>query len=179
MAIGVQLRAAREKRNLTASQVAAATRMKVQTVEALEAEDFGQIPAPIYVKGFLRTYAEYVGLDAKALVDEYLRRGSGPLSEPVAAPEPAPVAPVAPPPKPPKPVVTAAPVPLPQEPAPLEPARPEIESDQPQSAGPGMSFGRLVWLSIGLGLLLVFVLSSASRCSGPAKSGQPPSTVSE
>lgn len=74
MSLGQRLRKAREDRGLTASQVAVATKMKVQTVEALEAEDFTTIAAPIYGKGFIRLYATHVGLDAGPLIDEYMSR---------------------------------------------------------------------------------------------------------
>ncbi|MBM4142885.1 MAG: hypothetical protein FJ225_04725 [Lentisphaerae bacterium] len=74
MALGEKLRDARLRRKLTASQVAIATRMKMQTVEALEAEDFAKLAAPIYGKGFIRMYAEYVGLDPAPLVEEYLEK---------------------------------------------------------------------------------------------------------
>jgi len=71
MALGHTLKQARERRGLTAAQVAAATRMKTQVVEALEREDFAKIPAPVYGKGFLRLYAQYVGLDPAPLLAEY------------------------------------------------------------------------------------------------------------
>ncbi|NQU97383.1 MAG: helix-turn-helix domain-containing protein [Chloroflexi bacterium] len=61
---------------MTPSDVAAATRMKVQIVDALEQEQFDQIAAPIYVKGFIKLFAECVGLDPKPLVDEYLVGGT-------------------------------------------------------------------------------------------------------
>ena len=76
MALGQQLREARRRRNLTASQVAAGTRMKVQMVEAIENEDFRCMAAPIYAKGFIRMYAEFVGLDARPLIDEYMASGA-------------------------------------------------------------------------------------------------------
>ena len=72
MALGEQLRNARLAMKLRPSEVAAATRMKVQIVEALEREDFSKIAAPIYGKGFIRMYAQHVGLDAKPLIDDYL-----------------------------------------------------------------------------------------------------------
>lgn len=72
MALGQQLRDAREARGKTPSEVAAATRMKVQIVEDLEQEDFKRIAAPIYGKGFIRLYAEHVGLDPVPLVNEYM-----------------------------------------------------------------------------------------------------------
>jgi len=74
MALGNQLREARRRMKQTASEVAAATRMKVQIVEAIEKEDFSKIAAPIYGKGFIRLYAEHVGLDPRPLVAEYTAR---------------------------------------------------------------------------------------------------------
>ncbi len=72
MTIGEQLRKAREGLNYTASQVAAATRMKTQTVEAIDKNQFDRIPAPIYCKGFIKLYAEHVNLDPKPLLDQYV-----------------------------------------------------------------------------------------------------------
>jgi len=74
MALGNQLREARRRMKQTASEVAAATRMKVQIVEAIENEDFSKIAAPIYGKGFIRLYAEHVGLEAQPLINEYMER---------------------------------------------------------------------------------------------------------
>ncbi|MCX6997717.1 MAG: helix-turn-helix domain-containing protein [Kiritimatiellaeota bacterium] len=72
--LGPQLKAGRERKGVTASQAAAATRMKVQTIEALEREDFARIPAPMYVKGFIKIYAEYLGLDPAPLLLDYQQR---------------------------------------------------------------------------------------------------------
>jgi len=74
MALGTILLEARTKLNLTASEVAAATRMKVQLIEAIENEDFSAMAAPIYAKGFIRLYADYVGIDPRPLVQEYIER---------------------------------------------------------------------------------------------------------
>ncbi len=71
MALGAALRKAREARDLTASEVAAGTNMKMQIVEDLEREDFHRIAAPIYGKGFIKLYAEFVGLDPKPLIDDF------------------------------------------------------------------------------------------------------------
>jgi len=79
MALGETLKEARKAKNLVPSEVAAKTRMKVQIVEALEAEDFDKIAAPIYGKGFIKLYAELVDLDPRPLIDEYTARlGSEP-----------------------------------------------------------------------------------------------------
>jgi len=83
MPLGEELQKARKARRLTASEVAAATRMKVQIVQALEHEDFEKIAAPIYAKGFIKLYAEYVGLNPKPLIDEYISRYVSPPPEPV------------------------------------------------------------------------------------------------
>jgi helix-turn-helix protein len=49
------------------------TKIRRKYLEALENEDWDVLPGPTYVRGFLRTYAAYLGLDADALVDEYRR----------------------------------------------------------------------------------------------------------
>lgn len=74
MALGETLRRARQEQKLTASEVAAGTRMMVQMVEALEREDFSQVAATIYGKGFIRMYAQYVHLDPEPLIQEYMDR---------------------------------------------------------------------------------------------------------
>ena len=74
MSLGEKLCNARLARKETASVVAKATRMKVQTVEDIEREDFSRLSAAIYAKGFIKLYAEHVGLDPKPLVDEYMAR---------------------------------------------------------------------------------------------------------
>ena len=77
MALGEILRETREAKGLTASEVAQGTRMKVQIVEDLEREDFGRIAAVIYGKGFIKLYAEFIGLDPAPLLDEYVAISSG------------------------------------------------------------------------------------------------------
>jgi cytoskeleton protein RodZ len=85
--IGQQLKAARERKGVTASQAAAATHLKVQHVEALEHDDYSRMTVPTYAKGFLRLYAEYLGLDPAPLLREYTARQVGqPQAQPVAAP---------------------------------------------------------------------------------------------
>ena len=65
--VGAILREAREKKGLSTSEVALATRMKVQIVEEIEHDDFSRIAAPIYAKGFIKLYAECVGVDPMPL----------------------------------------------------------------------------------------------------------------
>lgn len=75
---GKTLRAHREAKGLTTSEVAQKTHILVQQVEALEKEDFSKIAAPIYGRGFVKLYCEAVGIaDYKPLVDEFMDIYSG------------------------------------------------------------------------------------------------------
>lgn len=65
--IGEILRAAREDKKLTIEQVNRETRISVQTLRSLERDDFGAFPSETYLKGFLRNYAEFLGLDGNTL----------------------------------------------------------------------------------------------------------------
>ncbi|MEI6564832.1 MAG: helix-turn-helix transcriptional regulator [bacterium] len=69
---GAALRAAREKRRLSIAEVGEATRIKVHMLKALENDDYSVMAAPLYGKGFIKMYAEYVGLDPAPLIRHYL-----------------------------------------------------------------------------------------------------------
>jgi cytoskeleton protein RodZ len=66
--IGEKLRLAREQHTYTLDQVARDTRVARRFLQALEEEDFSAFPGETYAMGFLRTYAEYLGLDADELI---------------------------------------------------------------------------------------------------------------
>ena len=68
MTVGQALAAKRGERGLSIDQVAASTRISADHLQALEADDFKAFAAPVYAKGYLRTYARYLGLDADELV---------------------------------------------------------------------------------------------------------------
>ncbi len=70
--LGQKLNAARTARKLTASEAAKGTRIKIQHIQAMEQDDFSSIAAPAYAKGFIRIYADYLGIDSAPLIDEYL-----------------------------------------------------------------------------------------------------------
>ena len=65
--VGEILRNAREARKLSVEQVNRETKISVQTVRALEGDDFGGFPSETYLKGFVRTYADFLGLDGNRL----------------------------------------------------------------------------------------------------------------
>lgn len=62
--VGPTLRAAREAKGLTLDEVEQATRIRVKFLEALEDDDFGALPSVTQARGFLRNYAQFLGLDA-------------------------------------------------------------------------------------------------------------------
>jgi cytoskeleton protein RodZ len=72
--IGNSLREARVRRGVDFAQAELATKIRGKYLRALEEEQFALLPAQTYVKGFLRTYAEYLGLDGQLYVDEFNSR---------------------------------------------------------------------------------------------------------
>lgn len=70
LAIGNILREARTRRGLTIAQVAQDTRISARFLEALEAETFAVLPAPVYVRGFIRSYANYLRVEPGPLLAE-------------------------------------------------------------------------------------------------------------
>jgi cytoskeleton protein RodZ len=72
--IGETLREARMRRRIDIAEVESATKIRAKYLRALENEDWDLLPGPTYVKTFLRSYAEYLELDGRRLVDEYKRR---------------------------------------------------------------------------------------------------------
>ncbi len=69
--IGNSLREARIRRGLSINDVEAVTRIRSKYLQALEENDFEVIPGPTFVKGFLRTYALFLKLDADLILSEY------------------------------------------------------------------------------------------------------------
>ncbi len=69
--IGETLREARMRQRLDIADVEAQTKIRAKYLRALENEEFSMLPGPTFVKTFLRTYAELLGLDPHRLVDEY------------------------------------------------------------------------------------------------------------
>jgi cytoskeleton protein RodZ len=85
--IGSSLRAARMRQELELSQAEHDTRIRAKYLRALEDERFDVLPGPAYTKGFLRTYADYLGLDAQPFVDEYNTRFAPEEEEPEPPPQ--------------------------------------------------------------------------------------------
>jgi len=90
--IGDTLREARMRQRLDIVDVEARTKIRAKYLRALENEEWALLPGPTFVRTFLRTYAEAVGLDPHVLVEAY-RTQHDDSEEPEAAPQPMPAAP--------------------------------------------------------------------------------------
>lgn len=86
--IGQRLQKQRLARRLTLEQAAKATRIRLLYLQALENDDFTILPSPVQGRGFLRLYAQYLGLDVEALLDEMRQAAmQRPLEEEILLPE--------------------------------------------------------------------------------------------
>jgi hypothetical protein len=75
--IGNTLREARMRRGLDIAECESATKIRAKYLRAMEEEHFDLLPSPAYVRGFLRTYAEFLDMDGQLVVDEYEHRFGG------------------------------------------------------------------------------------------------------
>jgi hypothetical protein len=72
--IGQTLRETRMRNRIDITEVEAGTKIRAKYLRALENEEWDLLPGPTFVKTFLRSYADYLGLDSRALVEEYKQR---------------------------------------------------------------------------------------------------------
>src|SRR5215218_8804141 len=72
--IGTTLREARMRARIDISELEAETKIRAKYLRALENEEWDLLPGPTYVKSFLRSYADALGLDGRLLVEEYKLR---------------------------------------------------------------------------------------------------------
>src|ERR1700712_61330 len=79
--IGETLREARMRRRIDMTEVEAATKIRAKYLRALENEEWDLLPGPTFVKTFLRTYAEFLDLDPRLLVEEYRQRYERPSTQ--------------------------------------------------------------------------------------------------
>src|SRR5687768_6788340 len=72
--IGATLREARMRQRIDITDMEMRTKIRAKYLRGLENEEWDLLPGPTYVRSFLRTYAEALGLDSKLLVEEYKLR---------------------------------------------------------------------------------------------------------
>ena len=77
--IGSSLKEARLRKGLDFPEIETGTKIRGKYLNALEEERFDVLPGETYIKGFLRTYAEYLGLDGQLYVDEFNSRYVAPV----------------------------------------------------------------------------------------------------
>src|SRR5919201_513713 len=78
--IGEVLKRTRTRQRIDISKVEQETKIRTKYLRALESEEWEVLPGPAYAKGFLRTYAQFLGLDGDALGDESRRTVEAPRS---------------------------------------------------------------------------------------------------
>ena len=86
--MGERLRRARVERHLTLEEAEAATKIRARYLRALEEEDYEELPEPVFARGFLRTYARYLGLDPSELLTDFRGPEPAPAIETVPPPSP-------------------------------------------------------------------------------------------
>src|SRR5260370_16153188 len=72
--IGATLRETRMRARIDISEVEARTKIRAKYLRAIENEEWDLLPGPVYVKSFLRTYSDFLGLDSRMLIDEIKNR---------------------------------------------------------------------------------------------------------
>src|ERR1700712_1316966 len=87
--IGSRLREARMRAKIDINEVETRTKIRAKYLRALENEEWDLLPGEVYVKSFLRTYGDYLGLDTRQLVDDFRRQSGRPSAQerpPIAPP---------------------------------------------------------------------------------------------
>ena len=91
---GETLKRERELRQISLREISEATKINLRYLEALERDDFRHLPGGVFNKGFVRAFAQFIGIDADAMVTAYLdeERSQDPTAS-TAVVDPAPAAP--------------------------------------------------------------------------------------
>ncbi|MFC1888377.1 RodZ domain-containing protein [Thermodesulfobacteriota bacterium] len=75
--IGECLRKIREEKSLSIEEISRITKISKRYLTAIENDDFEQLPAPTFARGFIRAYANFVGIDSEEIVQKYRERHEG------------------------------------------------------------------------------------------------------
>src|ERR1700737_2373195 len=81
--IGSTLREARMRARIDISEVEARTKIRAKYLRAIENEEWDLLPGQVYVKSFLRTYGDFLGVDSRMLIEEFKRRYERPTDSDV------------------------------------------------------------------------------------------------
>jgi cytoskeletal protein RodZ len=84
MSFGDELRRERELRRISLREVAEATKVNIRYLEAMERNDFVHLPGGVFNRGFVRAYAQFIGIDPEAMVNAYLLEEQAQIEPPPA-----------------------------------------------------------------------------------------------
>jgi len=87
ISLGIFLKKFREERHIELDEVVEATRIRRHNLEAIENEEWSKLPSQVFIKGFLKSYAEFLGLDKETVIHHYLRTSSFEKTTPEALKE--------------------------------------------------------------------------------------------
>jgi len=90
MSFGGELRRERELRQISLREIAEATKVNLRYLEAMERNDFEHLPGGVFNRGFVRAYAQFIGIDPEAMVNAYLLEEQAQVAQPADPPAPAP-----------------------------------------------------------------------------------------
>jgi len=76
---GAKLKLEREKRKITLEQISVSTKIGIRMLQALEEDNFNQLPGGIFNKGFVRAYSRFLGLDEDQTIADYMQASGDPL----------------------------------------------------------------------------------------------------
>lgn len=166
--IGHIFKTTRERKRISLSYAAATTRIKLQNLEMMERDDFTKMPAPAYAKGFIRMYADFLGIDSAPLVQHYVAFHQGRRSAPAPT--------IVPPPRAAAPAAAAVDEPaVPVEPA--EPAAPAVPlKERLRALGASIftvAHARHAGMVVAVVLLGWALVSGVSRCARRVKQEEP------
>jgi cytoskeleton protein RodZ len=82
---GRRLRRAREARRVEATRIASELRLSPETITAIERDDYEHLPSPVFISGYIRSYARLVGLDPEPLLEQFRRLHPGAEAPPRVA----------------------------------------------------------------------------------------------
>src|ERR671935_117825 len=71
--IGEKLRLARETRGIALREISEQTRISMRYLEAIESDNYGNLPGGIFNRSFIRAYAKFIGYDEHEAIEDYLR----------------------------------------------------------------------------------------------------------
>lgn len=161
-ALGDTFRTMRESQGLSLSAVAERTHIRSVYLAAIETEDWASIGPPVYVRGFLRSYARALGLDADDVIAQFAKTpgGSAPLTS-------APTAPTRP----------AVPPPITRERV-EKPRSTSAVKERDDERRPGLSLGAMVGVLVALALVAFVGYQYVEYSQGGTVAQLPPATAS-